>query len=62
MTTSNSELDPTKARYVKSYAVRRAFQVECIRQIRAYMRAFGLSDEEIHRVSSVNPAIIVGAN
>jgi len=36
--------------------------VECIRQIRAYMRAFGLSDEEVHRVSSVNPAIIVGAN
>ena len=51
MATSNVEFDPTKARYVKSYAVRRA-----------YMRAFGLTEEEVHRVSSVNPSIIVGAN
>ena len=36
--------------------------VECIRQLRAYMRAFGLTDEEVHRVSSVNPGIVVGAN
>jgi hypothetical protein len=26
------------------------------------MRAFGLNDEEIHRVSAVNPAAIVSAN
>ena len=35
---------------------------ECIRQIHAYMQAFGLSDEEVHRVSTVNPGFIVGAN
>jgi hypothetical protein len=34
--------------------------VECIRLIRGHMRAFGLSDEEIHTVSAVNPAKIVG--
>ena len=35
--------------------------VEAIRLIRAYMSAFGLSDEEIRRVSSTNPAIVCGA-
>lgn len=34
--------------------------VECIRLIRGHMRAFGLSDEEIHTISSTNPAKIVG--
>ena len=36
--------------------------VKCIRQICAYMWVFGLSDEEIHRVSTVNPGFMVGAN
>jgi hypothetical protein len=36
--------------------------VECMRLMRAYMRAFGLSDAEIHTVSTVNPGLIVGAN
>lgn len=36
--------------------------VECIRLIRAYMEAFGLTDDEIHLVSSVNPARVVGEN
>ena len=35
--------------------------VECIRLIRGYMRAFGLSEEEIHLVSEVNPAKVMGA-
>ncbi len=34
--------------------------VEAMRQIRAYMRAFGLSDEEVHQVSSINPGKVVG--
>jgi hypothetical protein len=34
--------------------------VECIRLIRGHMRAFGLPNEEIHKISSVNPAKIVG--
>jgi Family of unknown function (DUF6282) len=36
--------------------------VEAMRQIRAFMRAFGLSAEEVHQVSSVNPGKIVGQN
>lgn len=36
--------------------------VEGIRQIRAYMRAFGLTDEEIYQVSTANPAKIVGVS
>ena len=35
--------------------------VECIRLIRGYMRAFGLSAEEIELVSAVNPAKVVRA-
>jgi hypothetical protein len=35
--------------------------VECIRLMRGYMRAFGLTDEEIHQVSEVNPAKVIGA-
>lgn len=34
--------------------------VEGMRQIRAYMRAFGLTDEDVRRVSVENPAKIVG--
>jgi len=34
--------------------------VECIRLIRGHMRAFGLSNDEIHTISSINPAKIVG--
>ncbi len=34
--------------------------VECMRQMRTYMQAYGLTDEEVRRVSSVNPGIIVG--
>lgn len=34
--------------------------VECMRLIRGYMRAFGLSDDEIHKISSTNPAKILG--
>lgn len=34
--------------------------VECIRLIRGYMRAFGLTEDEIRTVSEVNPAKIVG--
>lgn len=34
--------------------------VEAIRQIRAYMRAFGLTGDEIYRVSTVNPGVVVG--
>jgi hypothetical protein len=36
--------------------------VEAMRLIRAYMRAYGLSDEEVRRVSVVNPGAIVGRN
>jgi len=36
--------------------------VECIRQMRAYMEAFGLNKDEIHRVSTANPAAVVGLN
>jgi hypothetical protein len=36
--------------------------VECMRLMRGYMRAFGLNEEEIHRVSVENPAAIVSAN
>jgi hypothetical protein len=35
--------------------------VECIRLIRGYMRAFGLTEDEIHLVSEVNPAKLLGA-
>ncbi|HEX9880162.1 MAG TPA: DUF6282 family protein [Candidatus Binatia bacterium] len=35
--------------------------VEAMRLIRAYMRAYGLSDGEVRRVSVVNPALILGA-
>jgi hypothetical protein len=35
--------------------------VECIRLIRGYMRAFGLTEEEIHMVSEINPARVIGA-
>ena len=34
--------------------------VECIRLIRGYMEAFGLDEDEIRQVSTVNPARIVG--
>jgi hypothetical protein len=34
--------------------------VECMRLIRGHMRAFGLSDPEIHEISAINPARIVG--
>jgi hypothetical protein len=36
--------------------------VECMRMMRGFMRAFGLKEDEIHRVSVVNPAAIVAAN
>ena len=36
--------------------------VEAMRLIRAYMRAYGLTDEEVRRVSVLNPAAIVGRN
>jgi len=35
--------------------------VECLRLIRGYMRAFGLTDAEIHQVSVANPARVLGA-
>jgi hypothetical protein len=35
--------------------------VEAMRLLRAHMRAFGLSDEQVHETSSVNPSRIVGA-
>jgi len=35
--------------------------VECMRMMRAYMRAFGLTAEEVDLVSVTNPAKIVGA-
>jgi len=34
--------------------------VECIRLMRGYMRAFGLTEEEMHLVSEVNPAKVLG--
>jgi predicted metal-dependent TIM-barrel fold hydrolase len=36
--------------------------VEAMRQIRGYMRAFGLSNEEVDQVSVHNPAKLVGLN
>ena len=33
--------------------------VECMRLIRGYMRAFGLTDEEVQLVSEVNPAKVL---
>ena len=36
--------------------------VECMRLMRAYMEAFGLSREEITLVSEINPAAVVGLN
>lgn len=36
--------------------------VECIRQMRAYMEAFGLSKQEVRQVSALNPAAVVGLN
>ena len=36
--------------------------VECICMMRGFMRAFGLNEDEIHRVSVVNPAAIVAAD
>ena len=35
--------------------------VECLRLIRGYMKAFGLTDEEVHQVSVANPARILSA-
>lgn len=35
--------------------------VECLRLIRGYMRAFGLSEEELYQVSVANPARVLGA-
>jgi hypothetical protein len=36
--------------------------VECTRLMRRFMRAFGLSDDDLYRVTMINPAVIVGAN
>ena len=36
--------------------------VECMRMMRAYMRAFGLTAEEIHHVTTANPLAVVGAS
>ena len=36
--------------------------VECMRLIRGYMRAFGLTDDEVQLVSETNPAKILGAD
>ncbi|MGZ5827342.1 MAG: DUF6282 family protein [Xanthobacteraceae bacterium] len=33
--------------------------VECMRMIRGYMRAFGLSEPEVHKISSINPEKIM---
>jgi uncharacterized protein DUF6282 len=33
--------------------------VECMRMIRGYMRAFGLSEAEVHKISSTNPEKIM---
>jgi hypothetical protein len=34
--------------------------VECMRLIRGYMRAFGLTEDEVHLVTKVNPARVLG--
>ena len=34
--------------------------VECMRLMRAYMRAFGLAADEIHRMTVTNPRAILG--
>jgi hypothetical protein len=34
--------------------------VECMRMMRGYMRAFGLTDDEVRLVSTTNPAFICG--
>ncbi len=36
--------------------------VECMRLMRAYMRAFGLTEDELRQVTTTNPMAIVGAN
>jgi hypothetical protein len=36
--------------------------VECMRMMRAYMRAYGLTDDEVRLVSTTNPAFICGDN
>ena len=36
--------------------------VECMRLIRGYMEAFGLSAEEIYQVCTTNPGKVVGLN
>ena len=36
--------------------------VECIRLMRGYMRAFGLSENETHLVSEINPAKVMGVS
>ena len=36
--------------------------VECMRMMRGYMRAFGLTDDEVYQVSTTNPAFICGDN
>jgi hypothetical protein len=33
-----------------------------MRLIRGYMEAFGLSQDELYRVSTINPAKVVGLN
>jgi uncharacterized protein DUF6282 len=35
--------------------------VEAMRLIRAHMRAFGLTDDQVHQISAINPAKLVGA-
>src|SRR5439155_24454353 len=34
--------------------------VECMRLIRGFMKAFGLTEEEVHLVTEVNPARVLG--
>jgi hypothetical protein len=36
--------------------------VECMRMMRGYMRAFGLTDDEVYQVSTTNPAFICNDN
>ncbi len=36
--------------------------VECIRLIRGYMEAFGLDEDELYQVCTVNPGKVVGLN
>jgi hypothetical protein len=36
--------------------------VECMRMMRGFMRAFGLNEEELERVTVTNPAAIVTSN